>query len=184
MTRRLIANFLLGFSLFVVSPISSPPVAMAQTQTQESDLEPFKQVELDRSLAIRALDAYVALKGSVPADQFENLFDEGNEEKLVTLVPGFHKILVDNGFADEDRWIEALQSVVIAYEGLQDGTQEENQRALEDLKSDQSLPPEQKQQLILMLQSMIPSENNMSVVKGLMSDPETNNKLSQVVEEM
>jgi hypothetical protein len=174
MTRRLLASFLLGFGLIVTTPVTTPPL-ISSALAQDSDLEPFKQIELDRSLAIRALDAYIGLKESVTPEQFDSLFDEGNEEKLVDLVPAFQKILVDNGFADEDRWIEVLQSVVIAYEGLKEGTKEENEKAIEELRSDQNLPPEQR---------MIPSENNMTVVRELLSDPVNSKKLSQVVEEM
>src|SRR5690606_36328137 len=98
------------FGLIVTTPVTTPPL-ISSALAQDSDLEPFKQIELDRSLAIRALDAYIGLKESVTPEQFDSLFDEGNEEKLVDLVPAFQKILVDNGFADEDRWIEVLQSV-------------------------------------------------------------------------
>ncbi|WP_342641869.1 hypothetical protein [Rhodoligotrophos ferricapiens] len=182
MMPRVFAILILSLSFLAVSSALSAPPALAQDA--DSGLVPLKQVELDRSLAIRALDTYIALSKTVGVDQLEALFENSTEERLTALVPQLTKILVDNGFPNEDRWIEALQSVVIAYEALQGNNLAESKQALQDIQNDQTLPADQKRELMTMLNSMIPSETNLEVLRDLMRDPETNKKLAQVLEEM
>ncbi|WP_137388063.1 hypothetical protein [Rhodoligotrophos defluvii] len=184
MMPRMIAIVLLSFSLWAIGPATPVSPARAQDAGTGTELMPLKQVELDRSLAIRALDTYIALSKTVGIDQLETLFENSTEESLTSLVPQLTDILVTNGFTNEDRWIEALQSVVIAYEALQGNNLAESKRALEEIQNDNDLPPDQKRELITMLNSMIPSENNLQVLRDLMRDPETNQKLAQVLEEM
>ena len=181
MISRFLAIVVISISLWSLAPAS---IAMAQQLDEDVGPAPMVQIQLDPSVAIQAINVYLTLRETVGTEQLEALSQESSDESLTALVPGLMNVLVNNGFASEDEWMKALQSVVIAYEALQDNSLEKSQESLAELKADISMPQEQKAQLEKVLESMMPSDNNLDVVRKMMRDPEMNAKLAQALEEM
>ncbi|MGF7162758.1 hypothetical protein FHS85_004413 [Rhodoligotrophos appendicifer] len=187
MISRNIAAAVLSFSLCAVMP-ASMAYAQAPLVTEEGtdygDIAPLVQVDLDPDVALRAVDVYLTLRDTIGTDQLEALSEQSSDESLTTLVPEMKGILEKYGFADEDAWLEVLQSVILAYEALQDDSLEQAKQSLAEIQADTSMSPEQKGRAEAMLRSMIPSDTNMEVIRKMMRDPTVGAKLAQVLEEM
>src|SRR5690606_35257074 len=105
MMPRFFAIVALSFSLWAIGPAITL-VNAQQAQCRDGGIALLQQVDLDRSLAIRALDTSIALSETVGVDQLEALFENSTDDNLTTLVPQLTRILVENGFTNAERWIE------------------------------------------------------------------------------
>ena len=172
-----------GFAALVAATATAqipgmPPGAMGGAGQPAAQVP---QVELTESSAKNAVDAYLAIKekygDEVPAPTARKSAANG-----FTTLQGVESIIGNHGFSDTGSWHSALISVVLAYGFNKEGNADDVDKSIAKIKDNADIPENLKQQMIAMIAGVRPSENNLSVVKALMTNEDYATKLVKMSE--
>jgi predicted transport protein len=186
----------------ILPDLDSPgilPLPPPDTDPSETDLptgEPFvppdsgdleapaiETIELDETVAKRALDAFVVVKEKykdadiesyTTLEEFVSATDEGK---------AFEKDIKGFGFPSVGDWNTAITTVSIAYSAVAENQETEIRNQIEDLKNDPELTEDARAKITESLLSMLPSENNKKIIRTLMDLPEYQAKLKILTED-
>lgn len=137
------------------------------------------QTELSETSAKGAIDAYLAIREKYGDDTPKLKADRPATEGYAAL-QGIEGIVGGHGFSNTDQWHTTLVSVALAYGFAKEGKADDVDKAIAEIKANPQVPENIKQQMVAMIAGVRPSENNLTVVKGLMGDSGYAAKLAEV----
>ncbi len=160
------------------------PLASSDAQTTMPSIPgmgAIEQIELTDSMAMNAIDSYIALKEEYGDDAITPIDPNSPAGVLQGLQAhqGMLAIVNQYGFSDINDWHLSLRSVIMANSFLEEGRMEEYEQSISQMQQ-QNLPEPMASQMLAMLQSLKPSENNLAVLTGLAADAEYGSKLISV----
>ncbi|GEM_PF-5986277 len=171
MRLRFLFAALASLTLWAGAP-ASPALAQSAPQAGAQQARPqFQQVKLTADGAKSAIDAFLAVREKYGDDPFGGKKVTADQLKDSETGRGILDILAEHGYDDPDLWSRTIQSVGFAYGAAQDDNLADARKSLAEVENDKSIPDSVKKQMITMLKGIIPSENNMEVLKALQADP-------------
>ena len=135
-------------------------------------------VELTEESAKNSIDTYMILR-----EKYEDKVPLGNN--LEALNQGteawadINSIVAGNGFKDAGEWQKTIISVVLAQNFLKKGAGQDMDTEIAKMQANQEIPAAVKEQMLNVLKSMRPSDNNIKVVKQLLADPIYSKKIAE-----
>jgi hypothetical protein len=136
-------------------------------------------VELTDDSAKNAIDAYLTLR-----EKYGDKIPPANQAQAVTegmtAAADVNSVVTGKGFKDTADWQKAITSVVLAQGFLKKGDSADMDKKIAEMEANTQIPAAYKEQMLGMLKSMRPSENNMTVVKGLLADPDYAKKIAAI----
>jgi hypothetical protein len=175
---RTISRWILPL-LLAVCFFASPASSVAQTNMPTiPGMGAMAQIELTNDIAKNAIDSYIALKEEYGDDNIGQIDPNSPTAAFqgMMALQGTNAIVSQYGFADISDWHLALRSVIIAYSFLEEGRMEEYEQSIAQMQQ-QNLPEPMGSQMLAMLQSLKPSDNNLAILTGLAADAEYGPKL-------
>lgn len=157
----------------------NPPAVPQPAVNGTGGMPKIPSVELTDQSAKNAIDAYLILREKYgdkvpPANQAQGLADG------TAALADMNRILTEKGFKSAEDWQKAITSVVVA-QGFLEGSEGSNMdEKIAELEANPQIPAAYKQQMLGMLKSMRPSENNLTVVEGLLADPTYREKIAEI----
>lgn len=137
------------------------------------DIGTIEQVELTEESAQGAVDAYAAIR-----EKYGDKVQPKTTAEGYAALDGVNAIVGSHGFSNTADWHKALTSVALAYGFAKDGKSSADLDAsLAKMRDNPQIPDNLKQQMMAMVAGLRPSENNLTVVKGLMADSSYASKL-------
>ena len=147
------------------------------------EIPSIQTVELTPDMARRAVDVFALVREKYKdsnLEEYENLqdfVDQTAEGK------NFEADVKAHGFNTVTDWNTAITTVGFAYSALTDNQTDDVKAQIEEVKKDTSIAQDLKDKMISSLTAMIPSENNLKVVRDLMNEPAYSDKLKLLAEE-
>jgi hypothetical protein len=136
-------------------------------------------VELTDQSAKNAIDAYLILR-----EKYGDKVPPANQAQALThtaaSLADLNTVLTGAGFKTIEDWQKAITSVVLAQGFLKNGKGDDMDKKIAELEANTQIPAAYKEQMLGMLKSMRPSENNLTVVKSLLADPTYGKKLTEI----
>jgi len=162
-----------------VATAQQPPIPQQPPAAGIGGMPKVPTVELTDDSAKNAVDAYLTLREKYgdkvpPADKAQGL-QEGT-----AAMADINAVLSAKGFDSPEDWQKTITSVAMAQGFLKKGDAADMDKKIAELEANEQVPEAYKQQLVGMLKSMRPSENNLKVVKDLMADPTYGEKLAEI----
>ena len=135
--------------------------------------------ELTEKSARGAIDAYLSLR-----DKYEDA--EAPSGKVGAWAKGVEAsadvaaAVKSNGFNDVGEWQGTIASIFVAYSSLKDDKRDEMKAKIKEMESNTQIPAAFKDQLINTMKSVLPSDNNMNVIQGLVNDSTYGPKIADI----
>lgn len=155
-----------------------PPVPQAPPN-MTGGLPKISTVELTDESAKNAIDAYLTLREKY-GDKIPPASEAEAAKEGIAAAADVNSIVTGKGFKDTADWQKAITSVALAQGFAKQGNSADVDKKIAELEANSQIPAAYKQQMLGMLKSMRPSENNMKVVKGLLADPEYAKKIAEI----
>lgn len=175
-SKRIAFAVLAGFLL------AQPTQIFAQNtmpnMTNMPGMGQIEQVELTTQTAKDAIDGYIAMKEQYGNDNMPSL-DPNTPAAAIQGMQYYQQmnaVVSQYGFEDVEDWHLALRSVIMAHSFLDEGRIEKYEQSLAQMQQ-QNLPEPMGSQMLAMLQSLKPSDNNLAVMAELVADSEYGPKL-------
>jgi hypothetical protein len=147
------------------------------------EIPSIQTVELTPDMARRAVDVFALVREKY---KDSNLEEYENLQDFVDQTPdgkNFEADVKAHGFNTVTDWNTAITTVGFAYSALTDNQTDDVKAQIEEVKKDTSIAQDLKDKMIASLTAMIPSENNLRVVRDLMNEPAYSDKLKLLAEE-
>jgi hypothetical protein len=159
--------------------VDDPSAADMEGDISIGDNAPIEVEELTPELARKALDAYFLVQdkyrdssaGYQDLQEFVDKDPRGKE--FETDVKGF-------GFKNVDDWNLAITTLSLAYTNVANDLTAETQQQIEEIKNDNSIAQDLKDQKIANLKASIPSDNNRKITEDLIKDTNYSDKIKQL----
>jgi hypothetical protein len=159
--------------------VEDPSAADMEGDISIGDNAPIEVEELTPELARKALDAYVLVQdkyrdssaGYQDLQEFVDKDPRGKE--FETDVKGF-------GFKNVDDWNLAITTLSLSYTNVANDLTVDTQQQIEDIKNDNSIAQDLKDQKIANLKASIPSDNNRKITEDLIKDASYSEKIKQL----
>jgi len=147
------------------------------------EIPSIQTIELTLDIAHRAVDVFALVR-----DKYKdsNLEEYENLQDFVDQTPAGKNFEADvkaHGFNTVTDWNTAITTVGFAYSALTDDQTDDVKAQIEEVKKDTSIAQDLKDKMIASLTAMIPSENNLKVVREMMNEPAYSEKLKLLAEE-
>jgi hypothetical protein len=160
----------LAFSA-TLAAAQQPQIPQQMPGTAKGGMPKIPTIELTDKSAKNAVDAYVILRENYgdklpPANQAQAL------AQGMVAAEDLDKVVTGNGFKSPEDWQKAITSVAVAQGFLKKGNNAADiDKKIAELEANTQIPAAYKEQMLGMIKSLRPSENNLTVVKGLLADP-------------
>ncbi len=148
-----------------------------------SNIPEVRRVELTAASARRAIDAFVVIRDKYSEkgiEQYETLEEFANKAPGGKALP---KDVKNFGFTTIGAWNDTIMNVGFAYSAIAEDSVPEIKLQIEDVRADKSLSEQVRNKMISSLKTLIPSANNMTIVKDLLKDPIYADKLHLLSEQ-
>lgn len=161
-------------------PVEPPVEPPTEPPTEEFDIEDIpalERLDLTIDIAKRAVDAFKqvgtkyntqGLNDYPTLKEFVEKTDAG--KKLQKEVQG-------HGFKDIVEWNTAIMNVSFAYGALLENQEEDIKSQIAAIKESTTIDDAKKQRIIASLNALIPSKENIAIIKKLQEEPEYAKKL-------
>lgn len=143
-----------------------------------NDIPALERIKLTIDIAKRAVDAFADV-GSRYDDK--GLYDYPTLEEYVAKTKPGKQLEADvkkHGFKDIVEWNTAIMNVSFAFGSLLEDQEADIRLQIESVKKDKSLSPEKKQRIIASLMALIPTKENIEIIKELQKLPAYQQKLN------
>lgn len=176
--RQALQVLALAFSASLAAA-QQPPIPQQPHANMAGGMPKIQTVELTDESAKNAIDAYITLR-----EKYGDKIPPANQAQAATegmaAAADVNSIVTSKGFKDTADWQKAITSVALAQGFLKKGDSADMDKKIAELESNPKIPAAYKQQMLGMLKSMRPSENNTKVVKGLLADPAYAKKIAEI----
>ncbi|MGH6875294.1 MAG: hypothetical protein ACREDW_09770 [Aestuariivirgaceae bacterium] len=187
--NRLFIILVLGASLTVAA--AKPSVAQTsqeeplgeaeEYETVPAEAVPLQKVELTDDIARKAIDAFMLIEQKYPETfgytSYEDFVAKDKAGKA------FESDIKSLGFSTVTEWKAAIDTVGDTYQIISEGSGQDIESQIEEVKADKTLPQAEKDRIVSSLTPFIQSENNKKVVALLLKDPIYGEKLRLLAEE-
>lgn len=180
-----VRNHYCGYLFIIIMSLGIyflPSGSFAQTNIPNMATMPtVQQEELTIDTAKAGIDSFLELKKEYGNDGMLDLDPSGGvgAPQELQRYAGFQNTVKNYGFTDVTQWLRTVTSIFLAYHFNTEGKLEEYEQSIQQMKQ-ANLPEETQQQMIAMLDRMKPSDNNLSVARELIEDPEYSGKLKKM----
>ncbi len=134
------------------------------------------QVELSDQSARKAIDALLAMRDKY-GDKAPGVKARGSSAAAFSALEGVTSIIRQHGFSSTEEWHKAVVSVAMAYGFAREKTDVDE--SIAKIQNNPQIPAALKQQMLAMMKGVQPSDNNLEIVRGLMSDATYAEKLKR-----
>ena len=138
------------------------------------------QVELSGESARSAIDAYFEMR-EMYGDKAPVVKPRGTGAKAFATLDGVTSILTKHGYSDTQAWYDTIVSVAMAY-GFSRNKGGNIEKSIAEMKNNANIPAAMKEKMLAMMQDIRPSENNVNVIKSLLSDPAYGEKIRHITD--
>lgn len=143
-----------------------------------NNIPALERIDLTIDMAKRALDAFAEI-GTKYDDQ--GLADYSTLEEYVAKTDAGKKLLAEvkkYGFKGVGEWNTAIMNVSFSFSGLLHDQKQDILHQIEAVKADKTLPDNKKKRIIASLNALIPTKENIDIIRQLMKLPVYQEKLN------
>lgn len=156
-----------------------PPIPRQPSANMMGGMPKIPTVELTDQSAKNAIDAYLVLR-----EKYGDKVPPANQQKALAegsaAWADINGVITEKGFKSPEEWQKTITGVALAQGFLEGGKADDMDKKIAELKANPQIPAAYKQQMLGVLESVRPSENNLSVVKGLLADPTYGKKIAEI----
>jgi hypothetical protein len=160
---------------------SDPPGEAEEHETVPAEALPVEKIELTAEIARKAIDAFILVE-----EKYPETFGYSSYEDFVAKDQAgraFEADIKSLGFTTVGEWKAAIDTVGDTYQIISEGSDQDIEIQIAEVKADKTLAQEEKDRIISSLVPFLQSENNKKVVAELLKDPVYGEKLRLLAEE-